>query len=157
MPKPHLASLKSQRHYAIKEIVGALSVANQDDLKRVLKKRGIDVTQATLSRDMKEIGIVWVSAPGGGKYSFQPEEEVRFLQPTLGAQVHSIVANEYTIVIHTLPGCAGVVAEFIDVRRSTEIIGTIAGDNTVLVIPRSIRRTTNVLEFLKSILIRGSN
>ena len=72
-----------------------------------------------------------------------------------GAEVLSIAANENMIVVRTLPGCASTVGEFIDVQKHEAILGTVAGDNTLLVIPASQRRTKNVVEFLKNKLIRG--
>ena len=78
------------------------------------------------------------------------------LRPIVGAEVVSIDANESLIVVHTLPGCANTVGEFIDVRRHPDIIGTVAGDNTLLVVPASTKKTTQVLQFLKHTLIEGA-
>ena len=140
---------KQARQFAEKAIISEKAISSQDELRLELKKRGFDVTQATLSRDLSELGVGWVMTGDGGRYTLQPAAEARILRPLVGAEVLSIKANESTIVVRTLPGCANAVAEFVDVLKSDEIIGTIAGDNTLLVIPHSQRRTRQVEKFLK--------
>ncbi|MBI3365099.1 MAG: arginine repressor [Ignavibacteriae bacterium] len=147
---------KHARHFAIKEIIGTTAVASQDDLRLALKKRGYKVTQATLSRDMKELGVSWMSTENGGRYVLQPSaSEVQILRPLIGPQVLSINANESVIVVRTLPGSANVVGEFLDAQSHPDIIGTIAGDNTLLVIPQSQKKTKALVEFLHKKLIEG--
>ena len=146
---------KQARQFAIKEIIAAHSIASQDELRRQLTKRGCRVTQATLSRDMKELGVGRIVMGGQARYALQQFGEADILKPLVGAEVRSIDANEMLIVIHTLPGCANTVAEFIDVQANRDIIGTVAGDNTILVIPGSQRKTAGVLDFLKRKLIEG--
>jgi transcriptional regulator of arginine metabolism len=147
---------KTARQYAIKEVITSSEVSSQDDLRHALKKRGFSVTQSTLSRDMRELGVSWVTAGERGRYIFQPATaEVEILRPFVGSQVLSIDANESVIVVRTLPACANVVGEFIDAQLHGDIIGTIAGDNALLVIPRSQKKTKQVVEFLKTKLIKG--
>jgi len=146
---------KQTRHYAIREIIGARPIASQNDLRRELRRRGCLVTQATLSRDMKDLGVVRVSTDEGSRYSLQSDAGSQTLRPIVGAEVLSISSNEAMIVVHTLPGCANTVGEFIDMQKHEAILGTVAGDNTLLVIPSSQRQTKNVVEFLKNKLIRG--
>jgi len=146
---------KPERHFAIREIISTLAIASQSDLQRELRRRGVRVTQATLSRDMKELGVSRTAVSGKARYIMQEPSEVQILRPLVGAEVLSIDANESLIVIHTLPACANTVAEFLDVQKNTDIIGTVAGDNTLMVIPRSHRKTRDVLQFLKHKLIEG--
>ncbi len=146
---------KQERQFAIKEIISTTVIASQSDLQRELRRRGVRVTQATLSRDMRELGVSRAAVSGRARYTLQPVSEVQILRPLVGAEVLSIDANESLIVIHTLPACANTVAEFLDVQSNTDIIGTVAGDNTLMVIPRSHRRTKDVLQFLKHKLIEG--
>ena len=146
---------KTARHFAIKEIIGNTAVASQDELRLEMKRKGFDVTQATLSRDLKEMGVARVSSGEGMHYILQPAGELRILRPLVGAQVLSIVASETLIIVKTLPGSANVVGEFVDTLHPVDIIGTIAGDNTLLVIPQSQRKTSRVLQFLKQRLIEG--
>src|SRR5437867_13408203 len=103
---------KQPRQFAIKEIIAGKAIASQDALRLELKKRGFEVTQATLSRDLRELGVGRVSSGVGSHYVLQPEAEVELLRPVVGAQVLSLRANESLIVIRTLPGCANAVGEF---------------------------------------------
>ncbi|HTK81154.1 MAG TPA: arginine repressor [Bacteroidota bacterium] len=146
---------KHLRHFAIKEIIGSKAVANQDELRLELKKKGFTVTQATLSRDLKELGVGRVASGEGMQYILQPAGEVQILRPLVGAQVLSMVANESMIVVKTLPGSASVIGEYIDTLHNGSIIGTIAGDNTLLIIPQSQKKTSHVLQLLKEKLIEG--
>ena len=146
---------KHARHFAIKDIISSLGIASQEQLRRELRKRGYAATQATLSRDLKELGVSRNAARGGLRYALQPEAEVQILKPLVEAEVISIHANETLIVLKTLPGCASTVGEFIDVQSHPAILGTLAGDNTLLVIPASTRRLNEVIQFLKRKLIEG--
>ncbi len=146
---------KQARLFAIREIIATKQIGSQDLLRRELKKRGCSVTQATLSRDMKELGVSRIVSAAGGHYAMQAPVEVQALRPLVNAEVLSIDANEGVIVVHTLPGCANTVGEFIDVQKHPDVIGTVAGDNTLLIIPSSQRKTRQVLQFLKNKLIEG--
>ncbi|MGA9121611.1 MAG: arginine repressor [Bacteroidota bacterium] len=146
---------KNERQFAIREILDAGPIASQDELRRRLRHRGIDVTQATLSRDMKEIGVLWVNRSTGGKYELE-SEAARFPSASPGLQILSIVANEFLVVVHTLPGSASIVGEYLDHQKSRDVIGTVAGDNTLLVVPRSARKTRDVVTYLKSLLLKGT-
>lgn len=146
---------KQARQFAVKEIITEGTISNQDELRLKLKKLGFDVTQATLSRDLNELGVNWITTGNGGRYSLQPAAEVKILRPIVSAEVLSIVANESTVVIRTLPGCANAVGEFIDVQKNSDIIGTIAGDNTLIIVPSSHRKTNAVIRFLRERLIEG--
>lgn len=144
---------KNERLFTIKEIISTKEIASQDQLRLELKRRGCDVTQATLSRDMNTLGVLWTPNANGGRYTLQQTAGMSTLSPIVRAEVVGITANEAVIVVRTLPGCANTVGEFIDSLRSTEILGTIAGDNTVLVIPQTLRKTKTILQFLKLKLI----
>lgn len=146
---------KQTRQFAIKEIISAKAVASQDDLRLELRKRGFRVTQATLSRDLRELGVGRVALGEGARYVLQPAAEVQILRPLVGAEVLSVNANEGIIVIRTLPGCANSVGEFIDALKSRDIIGTLAGDNTLLVIPQSQKLTRSVVHYLREKLFEG--
>jgi transcriptional regulator of arginine metabolism len=147
---------KAGRQFAIKEIIRAHPIGTQEDLRREIGKRGFRVTQATLSRDMHELGVSRVAQNGSMRYSLPATSGMTALTPLVNAEVLSIDANESLIVVHTYPGCANTVGEFIDVRRHPDIIGTVAGDNTVLVIPSSMKKTLVIKEYLKHTLIEGA-
>ena len=146
---------KNPRQFTIKEIIDKLPISNQDELRVELKKRGFKVTQATLSRDLRELGVGRVASGDGARYVLQPAAEVQILRPLVGAEVLSIISNESMIVVRTLPGCANVVGEFLDAQKNADIIGTLAGDNTLLVIPQSQKKTKQLVVFLKEKLIEG--
>ena len=147
---------KHGRHFLIREIVTTHPVRNQEELRRELQRRGHRVTQATLSRDLRELGVSRAVAGSRVRYTLPQGAEVNILRPLVGAEVLSIQANESLIVVQTLPGCAGTVGEFIDVESHPDIIGTIAGDNTVLIIPRTKKQTHTLLEHLRTKLIEGA-
>ena|SRR5713226_170364 len=146
---------KQARQFAIKEIISSGPVSSQDELRLELRKRGFKVTQATLSRDLKELGVGRVASGNGARYMLQLAAELQILRPLVGAEVLSISANENVIVVHTLPGCANAVGEFLDSLKNPDVIGTIAGDNTLLVLPASQRKTKQVMVFLKEKLSEG--
>jgi transcriptional regulator of arginine metabolism len=147
---------KQTRQFAVKEIIGSTPVSSQDELRLELKKRGFKITQATLSRDLTELGVSRVISGDKAVYALQPVAQVQRLRSLVGAEVLSVAANETMIVIHTLPGCANLVGEFIDIQKDPNIIGTIAGDNTLLVIPKSVKQTRSILLDLKEKLQKGS-
>jgi transcriptional regulator of arginine metabolism len=147
---------KQARHFSIKEIITSRPIANQDELRLELRRKKCRVTQATLSRDLAELGVSRALSADGPRYVLQSANaEVQALKPVVGPQVVSIRANESLIVVQTLPGCANIVGEFLDIQPHPEIIGTVAGDNTLLVIPSSQKKTAHVVQFLKNILIEG--
>jgi transcriptional regulator of arginine metabolism len=141
--------LKTSRHFTIKEIIAEQRVSSQEELRRELRKRGFRVTQATLSRDLSELGVARVAAGQGARYVIPASADGEVLQRFVSSQVVSINANESLIVVHTLSGCANTVGEFIDLQKHPHIIGTVAGDNTLLVIPESHRKTKGVVQFIK--------
>jgi transcriptional regulator of arginine metabolism len=144
---------KQARHFAIKEIILSLGVGNQEQVVQELKKRGIRVTQATLSRDISELGVMRTHTKEGTRYSLPNDNPESRMTPLIGAEVISIFANEVMIVIRTLPGRAPGVASFVDSLHHAAIIGTVAGDDTVLILPSSVQKTNATMLFLKKILI----
>jgi transcriptional regulator of arginine metabolism len=133
-------STKEQRHQAILRLVGAHSIASQEDLKRLLAAEGWDVTQATLSRDLRELGIIRAPTDSGARYLLpemladESKPSLENLLPQLFSRVDGV---SELLVLHTLPSGAQPISEAIDAHGWTEILGTIAGENTVLIICRS--------------------
>jgi len=145
---------KTERQTAIREILTGQTITSQEDLRIELGRRGYGVTQATLSRDMKELGVSRLAVGGVLQYALPMDPEAEALRPIVGAEVVGIDANESLIVIHTIPGAAHTEGEFVDLQQNRDIIGTVAGDNTLLVIPASMAKTQAVLAFLNRILQR---
>ena len=143
---------KQSRHFAIKEIIAQKHVGSQEELCEELKKDGFEVTQATLSRDLKELGVARVHTDAGAKYALHAEAKERKLKSFIGYEIEHIAANESVIIIKTLPGFASGVAEFIDSLRHPDILGTIAGDNTILVTPVSVKKTQSIMTLIKNML-----
>ena len=131
--------MKLQRHAAILRIVRDRRVENQDVLREALAGEGINVTQATLSRDIRELGLAKLVDPQGGAFYANPNEG--FLRPDLGQILPTLMLSvEGTgplLVIKTASGGAGAVGAAVDQAGWSEVIGTIAGEDTVLVIARS--------------------
>lgn len=144
---------KGARQYAVKEIISSSTITTHHQLRRELKRRGFTVTQATLSRDLNDLGVIWISTGNQSRYSLPEATESKILRPLVTAEIISMTSNESLIVIHTLPGCANTVGEFIDVLKHPSILGTVAGDNTLLVIPKSMNKTNHVIQYLKEKLI----
>jgi len=143
---------KQQRHVAIKQIITHQVISSQDELCQALEKAGFEVTQATLSRDMKDLGIARVNTTAGLRYVLHVESEERSLAPLIGYEIERIDANESMIVIKTLPGRAQGVAEIIDGQRHPSVLGTLAGDNTIFITPTSAAKIDEVLRFIKNLM-----
>ncbi|MGZ0053100.1 transcriptional regulator AhrC/ArgR [Brevibacillus gelatini] len=139
---------KGQRHIRIREIISNQEVETQDELVERLRAAGFNVTQATVSRDIKELHLVKVPLPDGRyKYSMPVEQKFNPLQKLKRMLVDSFVSidqADHFIVLKTLSGHANAVAELIDNLPWEEIMGTISGDNTILIICRSKENTAEV-------------
>jgi transcriptional regulator of arginine metabolism len=149
--------MKTQRLNVIREVLSNTNVASQDELRRKLRRRGIHVTQATLSRDMHELRLF--KGPGG--YSLpngqtgaeaEPDDD----QPPLKEMIDSFglrvrqAMNQ--VVLSTVMGGAQPVAAALDREEWPEVLGTIAGDDTVLVICTDTRHAGEVQDRLRTML-----
>ncbi|ASJ53307.1 transcriptional regulator ArgR [Brevibacillus formosus] len=147
---------KGQRHIRIREIISNQEVETQDDLVDRLRTAGFNVTQATVSRDIKELHLVKVPLPDGRyKYSMPAEQKFNPLQKLKRMLVDSFISidqADHFIVLKTLSGHANAVAELIDNLPWEEIMGTISGDNTILIICRSKENTNEVTKRLMEML-----
>jgi transcriptional regulator of arginine metabolism len=133
------------RRALIVELVRTRHVATQSDLRDLLRARGHDVTQATLSRDLAKLGARRVSLPSGGTAyeidSFAARTGGESSQlAKMASLVLGIREGAAIVVIHTRPGAAQAVAALLDQARLDSIIGSIAGDDTIFVVPE--RRVT---------------
>ena len=143
---------KQRRHFTIKQILASRTITTQSELASAMRKEGFKTTQATLSRDMKELGIAWVYTPSGAKYMLSPEQEEERLTTLIGFEIERIDANETMVVIKTLPGRAQGVAEIIDHLHLPSVLGTLAGDNTVFILPHSVRKIKDTVSALRGVL-----
>ncbi len=148
---------KTDRHNAIREIVTAKMVASQEELRRQLTRRGWDVTQSTLSRDLRELRLARIpDEQGRVRYAF-PENgasdaEARRFEAMLPQFLLSVEAVQVMVVARTVASGAQPVAEALDHAGWPDIAGTIAGDNTVLIICRSVPGRERVVRRLKEYL-----
>ena len=148
--------MKAKRQALIREIVEAQSIQTQEELAEALRAHGMVVTQATVSRDIREMHLLKVLAEDGSyRYATMEKSDAgmndRLIRMLADSVVEMNSANNL-IVIHTLPGSAHVAAEAIDNLRWPETIGTIAGDNTILVIARSNEDVDAVLRRFRGIV-----
>ena len=126
--------MKNKRQDRILSIINNQSISTQDELIDALRADGMNVTQATVSRDIKKLGLIKISA-GNGRYKYSaahpnPEKHLDIFSDT----IIKISAALHTIVISTYPGMAPAVAASLDSKISAEILGSIAGDDTILLI-----------------------
>ncbi|MEX2191538.1 MAG: arginine repressor [Bacteroidota bacterium] len=149
--------MKQARHMAIKEVLTRVNVGSQEDLLKLLKKAGFDVTQATLSRDLKDLGVGRVNTADGVRYVLQTEAEEQKLRAFLGYEIEGIDSNESVIVVKTLPGRAQGVAGIIDGLHHPLVLGTIAGDNTIFVTPKSVKKIPDLIKVIRSLMSEQRN
>ena len=138
---------KTERQTAILQLIAEHDVASQEDLRRLLERRGMSVTQATLSRDLRELGVVRVPGEDGARYAL-PETvtaEAKLSLSTLLPQLFSSIDGvSELIVLRTLASGAQPISEAIDAAGWREVLGTVAGENTILVICRSAQARHDV-------------
>jgi transcriptional regulator of arginine metabolism len=146
--------MKIQRHAAILRVVRDRRIQSQDDLREALAEEGVNVTQATLSRDIRELGLAKLSDPQGGAFYTHPHRgavrpDLAQVLPTLLVSVDGVGP---LLVLKTASGSAGAVTEALDQAGWDEVMGTIAGDDTVLVITRSQKLREAVASKIKGLV-----
>jgi transcriptional regulator of arginine metabolism len=131
--------MKAQRHAAILALVRRHRIASQEQLRALLLADGVEVTQATLSRDIRELGLAKIGDPeGGAHYAAAPAAaESPPLAPLVASLFLSAEGVGPLLVIRTPPGSANALGSALDRARWNDVVGTIAGDDTLLVIARS--------------------
>jgi transcriptional regulator of arginine metabolism len=135
-------SAKRDRQGVILELISSRAVASQEELRRLLRQRGWDVTQSTLSRDVHDLRLARVPTDTGGRYGRAegsgPTDDGRpSLDDLLPQLVVSVDGVSELLVVRTPPGSAHTVAVALDTARLAEVVGTIAGDDTILIVCRS--------------------
>lgn len=148
--------MKVTRHAKILEIISSKDIETQEELAEELKKDGLDVTQATVSRDIKELKLIKVlTTDGKYKYSsISPAE--KFLSSKLinilNQTVMYIENIDNFIVIRTISGSASAAAEGLDSLKLDGVVGTIAGDNTIFVLVRNEEKAKEIVQKIKKML-----
>ena len=148
--------MKTVRQVAILDIIEKQEIETQEELASALNARGIRVTQATVSRDIKELRLLKVLTPSG-KYKYATGDQAdnnltdRFIR-MLAESLLSVSSANNLIVVKTLSGSANVAAEALDSMHWPEVLGTLAGDNTVLLIIRSNEKTITVTSRIREMM-----
>ncbi|HHZ13018.1 MAG TPA: arginine repressor [Clostridiales bacterium] len=147
--------MKYTRHSKILEIIESMDIETQEELAEELRKRGIDVTQATVSRDIKELRLVKVMASSGiSKYALIDNAETGISQKLIRVFAESVVSMDSSnnlIVIKTIAGSAQAAASAIDSLGWEEIVGCIAGDDTILVVVRENQPVNDIINRFQQI------
>lgn len=152
--------MKSRRLSAILDVVEHEAVRSQEQLRQRLMLRGFAVTQATLSRDIKELGLVKRAADGAYQQTTGGEVEPQVtalatLTRALSEYLLGVEASQQLLVVRTGPGQAQLLALAIDRARLADVLGTIAGDDTILVICRDTASAAAARGRLESLATEG--
>ncbi|MCK0440841.1 arginine repressor [Gordonia alkaliphila] len=160
--RPRLAATRAGRLARISELLTRLQVGSQVELRQLLADEGIDVTQATLSRDLDELGAVKLRGADGGTGVYLVPEDgspvrgvaggTARLSRLLGELLVSVDSSGDMAVLRTPPGAAQYLASALDRASLPEIVGTIAGDDTVFVLARAPRSGAEVAHTLERLV-----
>ncbi len=146
--------MKNRRQNKIINIVKSTPVHTHDELIEALNREGVQVTQATVSRDIKELGIIKVPSSDGGSVYSVPEvasEPNRNRVDMVSDSIKAVNAALHTIVINTFPGMAPAVGAAVDSVMHNDILGSVAGDDTVIIIAKSIESATELEAKIKMV------
>ena len=149
--------MKRFRYTKIKEIVQSRPIETQEELAKALQEEGIEVTQATVSRDIKELMLIKVpTSDGHYRYALSQEQNMLMSKNRMARLFQdSIVRVDSAlnqIVIHTMPGSANMVAAAIDLAKWENVIGTIAGDDTILIITNSTESVPKITKVIVTLM-----
>ncbi|CAJ1314454.1 transcriptional regulator ArgR [Paenibacillus sp. PK4536] len=148
--------MKGQRHIKIREIITHQDIETQDDLVEALRNAGFQVTQATVSRDIKELLLIKIPTDDGRyKYSLPTDQRYNPVQKLKRALVDNFLQVDFTtnlVVMKFLPGTANSIAALIDNMEWPQIMGTISGDDTLLIICRQPEDSQQVIDQIMSFI-----
>ena len=146
--------MKTQRHSKIIELIKQFDIETQEELTEKLKESGFDVTQATISRDIRDLKLTKVSSSNGKqKYKFFTQDDTEITEKLISVFKAGVISIDYAqniIVIKTLNGMAMGVAASLDSMDNDEIIGTIAGDDNIFCIVKIEEKAIKIVEKLKA-------
>lgn len=127
---------KKERHELIKSMIRQEKIGRQADIQAGLEKCGVSVTQTTLSRDLRELGLVKIHENGKSYYSLTVEESEKVFSQMLADYAYKVERASFILVLHSDLGEAALMANIIDADKPAAILGTVAGADTLLVICR---------------------
>lgn len=150
---------RTQRHERITRLIQEQTIYSQQELQELLAKSGIEVTQATLSRDLAALGVlkgaggyVMPGGPNASAAAAPGESAEALLQRTLRREMRGIDVGGNLVVIRTAVGHANVLAVELDRARPTEVLGSIAGDDTIFLATRSGNAATRLAKRLQTLV-----
>jgi transcriptional regulator of arginine metabolism len=147
--------MKARRQSAILDVVEQQAVRSQEQLRQHLASRGFDVTQATLSRDIKELGLMKRASDGAYQAAGAPSAPAHTTIGALGRALAEYLINiepvQQLVVLKTGAGQAQLLGLAIDRARMEEVVGTLAGDDTILIIARDPRNAQQVVKKLRDL------
>ncbi|HLT28855.1 MAG TPA: arginine repressor [Myxococcaceae bacterium] len=136
---------RERRREAIRRLLSASPVGTQEELGALLEAEGFQVTQATLSRDLAALGAARVALPDGGtRYVLDEDAPPVLSLRGVGEMVTAIDDNGHLVVVRTIPGAASLVGDALDGMRLRELLGTVAGDDTLFCAPSKGQRASAV-------------
>ncbi|MFS0722746.1 transcriptional regulator AhrC/ArgR [Paenibacillus sp. 1P07SE] len=148
--------MKGYRHIKIRELIGSHDIETQDALVDMLRSSGMQVTQATVSRDIKELQLIKVPTESGNyKYAMPQEQRYIPIHKLKRALLDHFVHIDYTdhlVVMKSLPGTANAFGSLIDNMEWEEIMGTICGDDTILIICRNTEYSREVVDRIVALM-----
>ena len=155
---------KRDRQTTILELVRAHEVGSQEELRRLLRQRGWDVTQATLSRDLRELRLVRVPTEDGARYA-PAEGERAAAEGSRAAALDVLLPQLFSsvdgvgelVVLRTVPGGAQPIASALDSERWSDVLGTVGGDDTILLVCRSTAARDRVVRRLRTLAGRAES
>lgn len=145
-------SSKLKRLNRIKELLTEEVITSHESLLQLLADEDIEVTQATLSRDFAELGVIRTVTENGPRYTLDTQESGGQIAKLIGFEIMNVDYNESLIVIRTFAGRAQGIAHYIDRLNHKQILGTVAGDDTVLVIPDSQKSIPDLVQLIKNMM-----
>jgi len=147
---------KSQRRALIRRLLAAHDVASQEQLVKLLGEAGVQCTQATLSRDLRDMGVHRERSIGGTRYRLDHRTRyMQALQEVVGREILGVRHNGMLVVLRTLTGRAEGVAGFLDAWENQDILGTVAGDDTVFVAPADPTRCDALADAIRKLAAGG--
>lgn len=148
--------MKGKRQKRIVEIISKEPIRTQDELAAVLQNEGYNVTQATVSRDIKELRLVKVARGDGYAYSMPkgqlPMQDGNRLRRIFRDAVLNIACSENILVIHTLPGNANSVCSLLDAAEWDEFLGAVAGDDTILAVAKTKDHVESLMQKMQNLM-----
>lgn len=148
---------KTQRQHRIARLLARQAIGSQQVLVELLAAEGVEATQTTVSRDLEELGAQKVRLPGGDSAYALPDLPAQQIAPldhlrrVLGEWAVELSSSQNLVVLRTPPGCAHVVASALDRSGLDGVVGTVAGDDTLLVVVAENHSTRDVAERLASL------